>query len=304
MSGNETLGSAIRRVVNGPAGRRVVWLLLVFMVGFFVVGSYRHWLPAELVGPIEALATPASLIRKEMLQVFVVLTATLVIGYIKRDNLAVYGLPIQKMFGKEFWLGAGWGFAMLSTTIALMAATHSYTLGSVVLSSAEILKYGIQWAAAFLLVGVAEELAFRGYLQYTLTIRMGFWPASIVTCFFFAFAHRNNSGENWIGLANIAVIGVFACLTLRRTGSLWFAIGWHMAFDWGESFFYSVPDSGSLLAGHLFKASFSGSSWLTGGTVGPEASVFNVFATVIGTALFAFVYPEARYPQPSNGSRS
>ena len=36
--------------------------------------------------------------------------------------------------------------------------------------------------------------------------------------------------------------------------------------------------------------------------MGPEASVFNVFATVIGTALFAFVYPEARYPQPSNGS--
>ena len=241
MSGNETVGSAVRRVVNGSAGRRVLWLLLVFMVGLFVVGSSRHWLPAALVGPIEAMATPASVIRKELLQVFVVLTVTLVIGYLKRNNLAVYGLPIQKTFGKEFWLGAGWGFVMLSVTMALRAATHSYTLGSVVLSSLEILKYGILWAAAFLLVGVAEELAFRGYLQYTLTTRMGFWPASIVTCFFFAFAHRNNSGENWIGLANIAVIGLFACLTLRRTGSLWFAIGWHMAFDWGESFSTPFP---------------------------------------------------------------
>jgi membrane protease YdiL (CAAX protease family) len=202
------------------------------------------------------------------------------------------------MFGKQFWLGAAWGFVMLSATIGLMAATHSYKLGSIVLSRLEIVKYGLLWAAAFLLVGVAEELAFRGYLQYTLTTRMGFWPASIVTCLFFAFAHRNNAGENWIGLANIAVIGVFACLTLRRTGYLWFAVGWHMAFDWGESFFYSVPDSGSLLAGHLLNASCSGSNWLTGGTAGPEGSVFTVITTVIGAALFALVYPEVGYPQP------
>jgi CAAX protease family protein len=304
MSGYESARSATRRLANGPAGRRVVWLLLVCMVGVFAVGSSRHWFPTEWVGPIGAMATPASVILKELPQVFLVLTVTFVIGYIKHTSVAVYGLPIQGMFGKEFWLGAGWGFVMLSATIGLMAATHSYKLDSVVLSSLEILTYGLLWVAAFLLVGVAEEVAFRGYLQYTLTTRMGFWPAAIVTCLFFAFAHRNNSGENWMGLANIALIGVFACLTLRRTGSLWFAIGWHMAFDWGESFFYSVPNSGSLLAGHLLNASFSGNSWLTGGTVGPEASVFNVVTTVIGTALFAFVYPEVRYPRPSNDGRS
>ena len=54
MSGNETVGSAVR--TRRPTVQRDVGHhfghLLIFMVGFFVVGSYRHWLPAELVGPI------------------------------------------------------------------------------------------------------------------------------------------------------------------------------------------------------------------------------------------------------------
>ena len=245
------------------------------------------------------MASPASVILKELLQVFVVLAATLVIAFIRRESLAVYGLPWRKAFGRDFWLGAVWGFVILSAIVGLMAATHSYSLGPLALSGPEMLSFGLQWAAAFLLVGLAEELAFRGYLQYALTMRMGFWPASLITCLFFGFAHRNNPGENWVGLANIVVIGAFACVALRRTGSLWFPIGWHMAFDWGESFFYSVPDSGQRVAGHLFNAWVGGSPWLTGGSVGPEASVFNLVVTLAGVALLLRLYPDARYPQRS-----
>ena len=50
-----------------------------------------------------------------------------------------------------------------------------------------------------------------------------------VTCFFFAFAHRNNSGRELDGLANIAVIGVFAYLT--RSGA-WDPYGSPLAGIW------------------------------------------------------------------------
>ena len=97
------------------------------------------------------------------------------------------------------------------------------------------------------------------------------------------------------GLLAAAVIGFFFCLTLRRTGSLWFAVGFHAAWDWGETFFYSVPDSGTLFPGHLLHSSFHGARWLTGGKVGPEGSVlcFVVIALVWG--VFAKAYPEVRY---------
>jgi hypothetical protein len=96
-------------------------------------------------------------------------------------------------------------------------------------------------------------------------------------------------------MANIALIGMFACVALRRTGSLWFPIGWHTAFDWGESFFYSVADSGQFVGGHLFNAHINGGGWLSGGTVGPEASIFNIVVTLAGIALLFFVFPDTKY---------
>ena len=84
------------------------------------------------------------------------------------------------------------------------------------------------------------------------------------------------------GLLAAAWIGMFFCLTLWRTGTLWFAVGFHAAWDWGETFFYSVPDSGMVSPGHLLSSSLRGPQWLSGGSVGPEGSVlcFVVIALV------------------------
>ncbi len=111
----------------------------------------------------------------------------------------------------------------------------------------------------------------------------------------FGYIHGANPGEARIGLVAVVAIGFFFCLTLRRTGNLWWAVGFHMAWDWGESYLYSVPDSGTLLPRHLLNSSFHGPDWLTGGSVGPEGS-YLVFV-VIGAlwVLFDRAYPEVKY---------
>jgi membrane protease YdiL (CAAX protease family) len=90
------------------------------------------------------------------------------------------------------------------------------------------------------------------------------------------------------------VIGLFFCLTLWRTGSLWFAVGMHASFDFGETFLYSVPNSGFVAQGHLSNATLHGPVWLTGGTVGPEGSVYS-FATM---ALLFVVFTRVYSPRP------
>jgi len=134
----------------------------------------------------------------------------------------------------------------------------------------------------FLLVGLFEEFSFRGYSQFTLARGIGFWPAALVLSCLFGLNHLRNEGEQWKGVLAAAFIGLFFCLTLRRTGNLWFAVGFHGAWDWGETFFYSVPDSGMVAPGHLLNSSIRGSEWLSGGSVGPEGSVlcFAVIAVV------------------------
>ena len=104
-------------------------------------------------------------------------------------------------------------------------------------------------------------------------------------------AHLANPGEDKIGALSVFVIGMFFCLTLRRTGNLWFAVGLHAAFDWGETFLYSVPDSGFVAPGHLLNSSFHGRAWLTGGSVGPEGSLMAFAVVGLAAFLFAVVYP-------------
>ena len=160
----------------------------------------------------------------------------------------------------------------------------------------QILRWGFLWAVCFVFVGLFEEFLFRGYTLLHLNFgTCSFWPASLILSFFFAAVHFQNSGEGLAGVAGVFVVGMLWCFTVRRTGTLWFAVGMHAAYDFGETFLYSVPDSGMVFPGHLSSASLHGPAWLTGGTVGPEASVFDFLIFFLLFFVIHRLYP-ARKP--------
>ena len=300
--------NSTQQIFVGPQGLRAGWRLLIFFAILVVLAMAARPL-GRIIAHKYNMGTDFSapnVIMGESLTFLLLLIATAIMGRFEHRSLADYGLPFRLILRKQFWTGALWGFVMLSFIVAMMTATHAYSFGSLALSPLDILKYGLFWAVAFLLVGFMEEFLFRGYVQFTLTTGLGFWPAATITCLLFAGGHLQNPGENLVGVLEIVLIARFLCLALRRTGNLWFAIGWHMAFDWGESFFYSTPNSGIHATGHMLKASLMGSKWLSGGTVGPEASVFDVIVTVAGILLLTRLYPTAKYPavlEPSPVSR-
>lgn len=292
VSGNE---SPLRSIFIGAYGLRAGWRILMFVALLAVLLGAT----APLQRIFQRLGQDFNATNVALSRAFtfgLLLLATAIAGKFERRRLGDYGLPGRGMLGKNFWMGALWGFGMLSLIIVMMAISHAYSPGSAALSPLAILKYGLWWAIAFLMVGLFEEFTFRGYVQYTLTWGLGFWPAAVITCVLFALAHRGNPGETWVGLLEIVLIALFLCLALRRTGNLWFAIGWHMAFDWGESFFYSTPNSGISAVGHMLNASLKGSKWLSGGSVGPEASIFDLVVTIGGILLLLKIYPQAKYP--------
>jgi uncharacterized protein len=163
----------------------------------------------------------------------------------------------------------------------------------------EILKYATLWACALLAVAFFEEYAFRGYALFTLTTGMMFWPAALLCSVIFGSVHLGNSGETRVGAFSAGLIGLLFCLLLRKTGTLWMPIGFHAAWDWGETFFYGVPDSGQVAPGHLFNATLSGPLWLTGGTVGPEASWLCIILILALLAIFSVLLRETKYPDPT-----
>ena len=127
---------------------------------------------------------------------------------------------------------------------------------------------------------------------------IGFWPAAILLSLLFGRVHLDNPGEGWVGALGVVAIGLIFAFALRRTGNLWLVVGWHASFDFGETFLYSVPNSGIVFSGHLSNASLHGAKWLTGGTVGPEGSVFSFLTMGILAVAIHLLFP-ARKTDPA-----
>jgi uncharacterized protein len=279
----------IRTLFLGPDGLRPGWGLLFYLVMFVVLQQF-----------LESAAYAAtahhflwSLLLEKVADFVAAVIPALILIPVERRPWRSYGLPSKQVFRRPFWTGALWGFAALSALLAILAAAHGYDFGHIILHGPRLEKFAAYWAAMFLLVGLYEEFLFRGYTQFTLARGIGFWPSALATTIAFTAVHRYNPGETPAGLTGVFAIGLFFCLTLRRTGSLWFAVGFHAAWDWGETFFYSVPDSGWLAPGHLLGSKLHGPDWLTGGSAGPEASVFCFTVIALAALAFARTHPPA-----------
>lgn len=274
----------------GPDGLRPGWGLLLYGMIFYPLQE----LAAALAFSRDFGAGGLwSALLEEAGRVAAAFVPLVILAPIERRSWGIYGLPVRHALGKLFWSGAVWGFAGVSLLISALYALHVFAFGHIALHGVRIARFAAFWAAMFLLVAFFEEFLLRGYAQFTLARGIGFWPAGIVLSCAFGLIHLGNGGEQWPGLLAAAFIGLFSCLTLRRTGNLWFAVGFHAAWDWGETFFYSVPDSGLVFPGHLLHSSLQGPRWLSGGSVGPEGSV--VCFVVIAMACVAFdrMYPKA-----------
>lgn len=292
--------SALERVFTGPNGIRAGWRLLFFLaIVFLLTPLFRPLLHAVLGSPYGGLS-PVTVLAGEGSALLATLVAVLVMSRLERRSLADYGLPVRGAFGSQFWLGAIWGFGALTVLLLVIRLARGFYFGSLALDGHQLAGYASAWALAFLVVGLFEEFSARGYALYTLSTGMGFWASAFLLSAVFGALHLRNPGENWAGALAAALIGLFFCFTLRRTGSLWFAVGLHAAWDYSESFLYSVPDSGMMVQGHLVNSFFVAQApkWLTGGSVGPEGSCLVFVIVGVMFVLFNRWYPTVRFPLP------
>jgi hypothetical protein len=123
----------------------------------------------------------------------------------------------------------------------------------------------------------------------------GFWQAAWVTSTLFGLLHTSNNGENWIGIFAAAFVGFVFCVSVRLTGSAWWAIGCHAAWDWAETYFYGTADSGMVAKGHLLTASPAGSALMSGGTDGPEGSLLILPIILLLLAAILVLYGRRRH---------
>ena len=251
-----------RRILSynlaGP--RRVPHFLAGFVAGFAALSL----LVAALVWGSWLRLAPASLSAAQAIRLGALWAAAfLIVASVEEGLFRCYSLSTLTR-GINFW----WALAAqiaVCVYLALDTARHGAA--------------GVYLAAA---VGFFPCLA----LHQKAAPRSGaFWQAAWVTSTFFGFYHTSNSGENWIGVFAAASIGFVFCVGVRVTGSAWWAIGCHAAWDWAETFFYGTADSGLEGQGHFLSSNPSGNPLWSGGSDGPEGSLL-VLAAILLLLLF------------------
>jgi membrane protease YdiL (CAAX protease family) len=304
--------SRLHWVFFGADGLRAGWGLLLFIAMAFAIGFCAKMILRKLAihppagGEISLLAG----ILAEGIPFVLILLITWIMSKIERRPNPVYGLGDGRKL-PHFFAGLAWGIVVLSVYILALLKTGLLVIDGRLLFGSDTLRYGAIWLFGFLLVGLLEEYQTRGYVQYTLTRglagfyewafktrhgkALGFWTTAIIFSILFGLGHTSNPGESPIGLLSAGLAGMVFCLSLWRTGSLWWAIGFHTSWDWGQSFFYGVADSGLMIQHHLLATHPVGKPIWSGGTTGPEGSIFIVAVLALVVLIIFSTLPRGGY---------
>jgi len=181
------------------------------------------------------------------------------------------------IFGVE--VGAGWlrvdGFAWATQGVMAVATT--------------VLIYLV----IYLIVGLTEELSFRGYILVNLRDSFGVVVAVIASSVLFGLAHALNPNFGPVALLNIALVGVFFCYAYLVTDNLWLPIAYHFSWNFCQGTIFSFPVSGTGGEG-LFLTTLTGApEWITGGNFGPEAGLLGT-AAILASFLIVWLWARVR----------
>jgi hypothetical protein len=282
-------------VFVGSRGLRSGWRFLLYIVLFDRLGWVADWLCSRLGYISQHEWQWPTFFFDNAINFCVFLLAAYVLCRVRRESFSNYGLPLQRQAFPLLMKGVVWGIVPSVIIVVPLILLGYCSYEGMALHGRELVVSAAGWTLAFLALGFSEEFLFRGYALKTLAEGIGFWPAAVFLSSIFGLVHfLFKPNENWIDMASVALYGVLWSLMLRRTGSLWFPVGFHAASDYTDMIVFGEPNTGNAgqpIPGHLLDMRFHGPDWLTGGGRGTEASIL-VFAILAGLFyLFHKAYP-------------
>ena len=191
-------------------------------------------------------------------------------------------LPMDKCAGHTA-LGLGTGLGYFIVVVGMMMAFGLYRI-----DGTQADWKGLADAFfMFLITAVGEEMIFRGVLFRWIDERFGFWWAMAVSGLVFGLVHLTNDNATlWAGIAIALEAGLLLGAAYKWSGTLWFPIGIHWAWNFTQGNIFGFAVSGNEHGTSLIQPIVNGPDWLTGGTFGAEASVIATVAGLVLTALF------------------
>ena len=192
--------------------------------------------------------------------------------------------------GKMRMMGIGWTVAAVNflAIIVCLFLCGYYRIVTVEFDVASQLS----WLSLFLLVGVVEEVVFRGILFRLITDKWNIAVGLTTSSLLFGLAHLGNPGATlWAALAIALASGCLFGMAYAYHQTIWVPIGMHWAWNYLEGGVFGCAVSGTPLDYRpLITPGISGSDILTGGAFGPEASIICVALGIVLSTVYTVLY--------------
>lgn len=196
--------------------------------------------------------------------------------------------------GKARMMGIGWAVSVVNflTIIVCLFLCGYYRIVNVEFDVASQLS----WLSLFLLVGVVEEVIFRGILFRLIADKWNIAVGLTTSSLLFGLAHLGNPGATlWAALAIALASGWLFGMAYAYHRTIWVPIGMHWAWNYLEGGVFGCAVSGTPLDYRpLITPKISGTDLLSGGAFGPEASIICVAIGIGISIVYTMLYIKKR----------
>lgn len=98
----------------------------------------------------------------------------------------------------------------------------------------------------------SEEMWCRGFMYERINVKYPLWVAILVNGVFFAALHLMNPGVTVLPIVDIALCGLSFSIAKWYTGSIWFPMGIHTAWNFTQNLIFGLPNSGLVSEASVF----------------------------------------------------
>jgi uncharacterized protein len=256
------------------------WWILIF-IGFIVLTRFAY---KPLTHGLKDLGFDK--LWLEPAAFLFTLLATWACTRLRKEPLSNVGYRLDRRWFMEIAGGMLFGMGTALAVVGMIWAIGGVRFELAPARSIGALLTGLY---VFLFVALMEENLYRGFIFQRLLDGIGIWPAQIAMALLFALGHWGNPGMQ-VGTEIVATLDLFLGAVLLglayvRTRSLALPIGLHLGWNWTQGNVLGFHVSGYDHAGWLQPIFQGQSEWLSGGTFGPEASIFSPLVSLIMIVL-------------------
>ena len=265
------------------------WLRIVAMIipYLIIVGIF------QLVGAYlmdfdyENLNLQKTSEQQLIIQLFTFLGTVLIIWlfvkYIDKEKFIDIGFHWKNRI-YDFWTGLLIGFMIMLLGFGFLELIHEIQFQGIEFDFKKI-TFSI---LLFILVALAEEILFRGYILKNLMNSFNKYWALLISSVIFSLTHGFNPNINLIGFTNIFLSGILLGITYIHTKNLWFPIALHFSWNFFQTMLgFNVSGQNTY---SMIKFSRNENTYLNGGSFGFEGSLLSIFAISIVVIAIIIYY--------------